>query len=83
MKQTEIGNIKELQRLYDIDTTQINNIELTSIGLLDSFGKLEIILQIKDNTRKGFSFISPVPTEHIIDYLTKTNLIDIATLRKY
>lgn len=76
-------NMKELQRLYDIEIELINNIEMTSIGLLDSFGKLEMILEMKDNTKKGFTFISPVPTKHIANYLVKTNLIDKATLKKY
>ena len=56
---------------------------MTSIGLLDSFGKLEMILDMKDNTKKGFTFLSPVPTKHIVNYLTKTNLIDKATLKKF
>lgn len=76
-------NMKELQRLYNIEIELINNIEMTSIGLLDSFGKLEIILNMKDNTKKGFTFLSPVPTKHIVNYLTKTNLIDKATLKKF
>lgn len=76
-------NMKELQRLYDIEIELINNIEMTSIGLLDSFGKLEMILEMKDNTKKGFTFISSVPTKHIANYLVKTNLIDKATLKKF
>ena len=76
-------NMKELQRLYNIEIELINNIEMTSIGLLDSFGKLEMILDMKDNTKKGFTFLSPVPTKHIVNYLTKTNLIDKATLKKF
>lgn len=76
-------NMKELQRLYNIEIELINSIEMTSIGLLDSFGKLEMILDMKDNTKKGFTFLSPVPTKHIVNYLTKTNLIDKATLKKF
>ena len=76
-------NMKELQRLYNIEIELINSIEMTSIGLLDSFGKLEMILDMKDNTKKGFTFLSPVPTTHIVNYLTKTNLIDKATLKKF
>ena len=55
---------------------------MTSIGLLDTFGKLNIQIHIGDEI-KALEFISPVPKQEIINWLQKDNLIDKATLIQF
>lgn len=78
----EQDNQKQLDVLCSIDKNTIKKINMISIGLLDSFGKLIVEVET-DGLRQDFMFISPVPVESIIHYLEETNLIDITTLRKF
>lgn len=78
----EQDNKKQLDILFSIDKDTIKSISMTSIGLLDSFGKLMVDVET-DGLKHSFMFISPVPTDDIINYLKETNLIDITTLRKF
>lgn len=55
---------------------------MTSIGLLDIFGKLNIEIQI-DTQMEEIEFISPVPVKEILKWLEENNLLDKATLIKF
>lgn len=77
-----MNNKEKLEQLNKLDSTKITNIEMTSIGLLDTFGKLNIQIHIGD-VIKTLEFISPVPKQEIINWLQKDNLIDKATLIQF
>lgn len=78
-----MNNTRQLTELYKVDITKITNIDITSIGLLEVFGKLTITIHLKGNSIKEFTFISPVPKQEIIKWLEDNNLLDKATLRKF
>ena len=42
-----MNNTRQLTELYKVDITQITNIDITSIGLLEVFGKLTITIHLK------------------------------------
>lgn len=75
--------MKPLEELRSIDVTQIIDIEMTSIGILDTFGKLVIQIYKDDNTRTEITFLSPVPIKEISKWLEDNKLLDITTLMKY
>ena len=79
----EQDNLRQFKMIQGIDKTNIQCISMTSIGLLDSFGKLIVTVELKDGNKSTFTFISPVPTNAILNYLKETNLIDITTLKKF
>lgn len=72
-----------MKELKAINTKDIIDIEMTSIGILDTFGKLVIQVYMKDNTRTEVTFLSPVPIKEITKWLEENNLLDISTLIKY
>ena len=78
-----MNNEEVLHNLYKLDSTQIQDINITSVGLLDSFGKL--IIQINDiqGKTKVFEMLSPVPTELFVRWLKETNLVDKSTYRQF
>ena len=78
-----MNNEEVLHNLYKLDSTQIQDINITSVGLLDSFGKL--ITQINDiqGKTKVFEMLSPVPTELFVRWLKETNLVDKSTYRQF
>lgn len=72
-----------MEELKAINTKDIIDIEMTSIGILDTFGKLVIQVYMKDNTRTEVTFLSPVSIKEITKWLEENNLLDISTLIKY
>ena len=78
-----MNNEEVLHNLYKLDSTQIQDINITSVGLLDSFGKL--IIQINDiqGKTKVFEMLSPVPTELFVRWLKENNLVDKSTYRQF
>lgn len=74
---------EKLKQLNNIDTTNITNINITSIGLLDCFGKLILDIVLQDGVVYEFEFISPVPVDEITDWLKNNNLLDKAQLLKF
>lgn len=79
----EFNNEETLNNLYKLNNTQIQDINITSVGLLDSFGKLIIQINMKDGKTKVFEMLSPVPTELFVKWLKETNLVDKATYRQF
>ncbi len=77
-----MNNEDKLNQLYQLDSTKISEIKMTSIGLLDIFGKLNIEIQI-DTQMEEIEFISPVPVKEILKWLEENNLLDKATLIKF
>lgn len=77
-----MNNEDKLNQLYQLDSTNISEIKMTSIGLLDIFGKLNIEIQI-DTQMEEIEFISPVPVKEILKWLEENNLLDKATLIKF
>lgn len=77
-----MDNNMKLKQLKQLDVDKITEIKMTSIGLLDIFGKLNIEIQI-DTQIEEIEFISPVPIEEISEWLEKNNLLDKATLLKF
>lgn len=77
-----MDNNMKLKQLKQLDVDKITEIKMTSIGLLDIFGKLNIEIQI-DTQMEEIEFISPVPIEEISEWLEKNNLLDKATLLKF
>ena len=75
-------NIDKLNQLNQLDSTKITEIKMTSIGLLDVFGKLCIEIQI-DSNNVEIEFLSPVPKQEIIKWLEENNLLDKATLIQF
>lgn len=75
-------NDEKLNQLKQLDINKISEIKMTSIGLLDVFGKLNIELQIEDKIEE-IEFISPVPIKEILKWLEENNLLDKATLIKF
>lgn len=75
-------NIDKLNQLNQLDSTKITEIKMTSIGLLDVFGKLCIEIQI-DNNNVEIEFLSPVPKQEILKWLEENNLLDKATLIQF
>lgn len=75
-------NNEKLNQLKQLDINKISEIKMTSIGLLDVFGKLNIELQIEDKIEE-IEFISPVPIKEILKWLEENNLLDKATLIKF
>ena len=78
-----MNNTRQLTELHKVDITQITNIDITSIGLLEIFGKLTILIQLKNKSIKEFTFVSPVSKQEIVKWLEDNNLLDKATLRKF
>lgn len=77
-----MDNNMKLKQLKQLDVDKITEIKMTSIGLLDIFGKLNIEIQT-DTQIEEIEFISPVPIEEISEWLEKNNLLDKATLLKF
>lgn len=77
-----MNNEDKLNQLYQLDSTKISEIKMTSIGLLDIFGKLNIEIQI-DTQMEEIEFLSPVPVKEILKWLEENNLLDKATLIKF
>lgn len=78
-----MNNTRQLTELHKVDITQITNIDITSIGLLEIFGKLTITIHLKNKSIKEFTFVSPVSKQEIVKWLEDNNLLDKATLRKF
>lgn len=76
-------NIDKLNQLNQLDITKITEIKMTSIGLLDVFGKLCIEIQIDNNNNVEIEFLSPVPKQEILKWLEENNLLDKATLIQF
>ena len=66
-----------------IDNKNIKSIEIRTIGLLDVFGKIEIDIIFKNNSKKHLIGISPVDTTQIQEWLKKDNLFEKAKLYKF
>ena len=77
-----MDNNMKLKQLKQLDVDKITEIKMTSIGLLDIFGKLNIEIQI-DTQMEEIEFISPVPVKEILKWLEENNLLDKATLIKF
>ena len=45
-----MNNTRQLTELYKVDITKITNIHITSIGLLEIFGKLTITIHLKNKS---------------------------------
>lgn len=65
-----MDNNMKLKQLKQLDVDKITEIKMTSIGLLDIFGKLNIEIQT-DTQIEEIEFISPVPIEEISEWLEK------------
>jgi hypothetical protein len=78
-----MNNTEELKQLYKIDVDKVTKINMTSLGILDTFGKLVVSLYMEDNVTEELTFISPVPVKDITNWLKENNLIDQTTLREY
>ena len=66
-----------------IDNKNIKSIEIRTIGLLDVFGKIEIDIIFKNNSKKHLVGNSPVDTTQIQEWLKKDNLFEKAKLFKF
>ena len=71
-----MNNTRQLTELHKVDITQITNIDITSIGLLEIFGKLTILIQLKNKSIKEFTFVSPVSKQEIVKWLEDNNLLE-------
>ena len=66
-----------------IDNKNIKSIEIRTIGLLDVFGKIEIDIIFKNNSKKHLIGISPVDTTQIQEWLKKDNLYEKAKMYRF
>lgn len=66
-----------------LDNQNIKSIEIRTIGLLDMFGKIEIDIIFKNNSKKHLVGISPVDTTQIQEWLKKDNLYEKAKMYKF
>lgn len=66
-----------------LDNKNIKSIEIRTIGLLDVFGKIEIDITFKNNSKKHLVAISPVDTTQIQEWLKKDNLYKKAKMYKF
>jgi len=75
---------KELvNKLHNINTTNISYIQIRTIGLLDVFGKMLIDISYNDDTTECIELISPVPINVITEWLERNNLFDKTKLYKF
>lgn len=68
---------------YMLDNENIKEIEMRKVGLLDVFGKIEIDITYKDNSKKELVGISPVDTNEIKRWLEENNLLDKSRLYEF
>lgn len=66
-----------------LDNKNIKLIEIRTIGLLDVFGKIEIDITFKNNSKKHLLGISPVQIQDIKKWLEKDNLYEKAKLYEF
>lgn len=66
-----------------LDNKNIKSIEIRTIGLLDVFGKIEIDIIFKNNSKKYLVGISPIDTALIQEWLKKDNLYEKAIMYKF
>lgn len=73
-----------LYKLKQLDITRIKSIEIRTIGLLDAFGKLVVDVEYAGNEEKvSIEFISPVPTNEIVNWLETNSLLDKAVMYRF
>lgn len=77
----KINDLKN--KLNNIEISNISKITIRTIGLLDTFGKMIIDIQYKDNTNQHIEIISPVPTNIITNWLDTNKLLDKTILYKF
>lgn len=70
-------------KLRNIDTQNIQTIQLRKVGLLDVFGKILIDIKFKDNTVLNLEVHSPVDTNILTNWLDTEKLLDITTLYEF
>ena len=80
-KKVTNNEFKEI--IKSIKVENILRIELRTIGLLDTFGKIIIDIFYKDTTKLNLEIYSPVDTRMITDWLDTNELLDITTLYKF
>lgn len=68
---------------YMLDNENIKEVKMRKVGLLDVFGKIEIDITYKDNSKKELVEISPVDTNEIKRWLEENNLLDKAKLYEF
>lgn len=68
---------------YMLDNENIKDIQMRKIGLLDVFGKIEIDITYKNNSKKELVAISPIDTEQIKEWLETNNLTEKARLYEF
>lgn len=68
---------------YMLDNENIKEVKMRKVGLLDVFGKIEIDITYKDNSKKELVGISPVDTNEIKRWLEENNLLDKAKLYEF
>ena len=68
---------------YMLDNKNIKNIEMRTVGLLNVFGKIEIDITFKNNSKKYLFGVSPVDTQAIKEWLEKDNLYEKAKLYQF
>ena len=69
--------------LQKIDINEIKLIIISTVGLLDVFGKLILDITFLDGTKKQIQVCSPVPVDVITIWLDTNKLLDITTLYRY
>ncbi len=72
-----------VNKLHNINTTNISYIQIRTIGLLDVFGKMLIDISYNDDTTECITLISPVPINVITEWLERNNLFDKTKLYKF
>jgi len=70
-------------KLYSIDLTDIKEVQIRTIGLLDVFGKMIIDVSYNNGAENSIEIISPVPVDIVKDWLNKNNLLDKTVLYKF
>lgn len=70
-------------KLYSIDLTDIKEVQIRTIGLLDVFGKMIIDVSYNNGAENSVEIISPVPVDIVKDWLNKNNLLDKTVLYKF
>lgn len=68
---------------YMLDNENIKEVKMRKVGLLDVFGKIEIDITYKDNSKKELLGISPVDTNEIKRWLEENNLLDKSRLYEF
>lgn len=71
-------------KLHNIDTNNIKDITIRTVGLLDVFGKMIIDVSYNNGMEsESIEIISPVPVDVIKDWLNKNNLLDKTVMYQF